>query len=86
MTTPDLPPARLYYWAPKPDSGLDPVSNATWSTNTGPHPHWDVVGYYTAEEVAAAVLAERERCAKLCERTGKSIAQPPSAPNRRTTR
>ena len=64
MSTPELPPPNAYFWTPKPGSGLRPELKS-WSTNCGPHPQWDVVGYYTAEEVAAAVLAERERCANI---------------------
>ncbi len=60
MNTPDLPPPNAYFWTPKPESGLRPELKS-WSTNCGPHPEWDIVGYYTTEEVAAAVLAEREK-------------------------
>ena len=60
MSTPELPPPNAYFWTPKPGSGLRPELKS-WSTNCGPHPQWDVVGYYTAEEVAAAVLAEQAK-------------------------
>jgi hypothetical protein len=68
MTTPELPPPNAYFWTPKPGSGLRPELKS-WSTNPGPRPEWDIVGYYTPEEVAAAVLAERERCAKVASET-----------------
>ena len=60
MSTPELPPPNAYFWTPKPGSGLPPELKS-WSTNPGPRPEWDIVGYYTTEEVAAAVLAEQEK-------------------------
>lgn len=58
MTTPDLPPLPEQ---PEFISALSPNAKAAW------HRQMRAYGEACA---AAAVLAERERCAKLLERTG----------------
>jgi hypothetical protein len=53
LTVPPLP--TFYYWTPKPGSGIS-SHLATWSSNTGPHPQWDV-GEWVRKADAEAALA-----------------------------
>lgn len=43
-------PKCAYWWSPKEGSGISP-NLACWSTNTGPHPQWDVTAYYSEAQV-----------------------------------
>jgi len=55
ITLPPLPKPVCYYWTPKQGSGI-PDKLASWSTNSGPHPDWDVGRYYNEDELRARDL------------------------------
>ena len=67
---PDMPEPVAYWWSPK-----DGAMAGTWSSNTGPHPDWDVTHYFTTDQLRAygdarAEHARRvalEEAANLCE-------------------
>lgn len=45
---PEMPANAAYWWSPK-----DGAMAGTWSSNTGPHPDWDVTHYFTADQLRA---------------------------------
>lgn len=54
----ELPPLpnTAYWWSPKTSSGMT-QGLACWSTNSGPHPAWDITDYYTADQMREYALA-----------------------------
>ena len=59
------PDAVVYCWRQKPRAEHWVKQGPLWSSNTGPHPDWDITEYRTREHAQAlqdaAVAAERER-------------------------
>lgn len=58
LTVPTLP--TFYYWTPKPGSGIS-SHLATWSSNTGPHPQWDITEWVLKADAEAALASLQAR-------------------------
>ena len=57
---PDMPEPVAYWWSPK-DAGMA----GTWSSNTGPHPDWDITRYFTADQLRAYGDARAEHARRV---------------------
>lgn len=57
---PEMPANAAYWWSPK-----DGAMAGTWSSNTGPHPDWDVTHYFTTDQLRAYGDARAEHARKV---------------------